>query len=115
MCKNHVGWSYCALGNIHEQKLIDQLYQILEAFAASSSYQVEDESTVDYENNPTFDGSENEEGREDDPLKTTFSLEYMKNMVNFYDAIDRKTKAYMEMCLSPIQTDPPQTMPGPLS
>ncbi|CAF1486184.1 unnamed protein product [Adineta ricciae] len=73
--------SYYPLGNIHEQKLIDQLYQVLEDVAISSSYQVEDECTLDYdnsfeeENDPTFDGSENEEDREGDALLTTFSLE----------------------------------------
>ena len=39
--------SYRPSGNIHEQKLVDQLYQILDDVATSSSYQVEDESTLD--------------------------------------------------------------------
>ncbi|CAF1592593.1 unnamed protein product [Adineta ricciae] len=83
--------SCCPLDNIHEQKLVDELYQILEEIATSSSYQVEDESRlyyddeiddmeVDEENDPNFDGSDNEEDREDDALLRTFSLEYMQNV-----------------------------------
>jgi hypothetical protein len=102
--------SYRPSGNSQEQRLVDQLYQILDDVATSSSYQVENESTLDYddwfedshddendvtevdeENDPTFDGSDNEEDRGDDALLMTFFLEYMKNVVDFYDAIDETT------------------------
>jgi hypothetical protein len=75
--------SYRPSGNIHEQKLIDQLYQILDDVVTSSSYEVE--------NDPTFHGSESEKDTGDDALLTTFSLEYMKNVVDFYDATDETT------------------------
>ena len=61
--------SYRSSGNIHEQKFVDQLYQMLDDVATRSLYQVEDESTLDYddeidgtkvdqENDPTFYRSE---------------------------------------------------------
>ena len=41
--------SYRPSGNMYEQKLVEQLYQILDDVATSSSYQVEGESTLDYD------------------------------------------------------------------
>ena len=75
----------------------------------SSSYQVENESTfdeddsfddapdesddtkVDEEKDPTFDGSEDEGDSRDDALLMPFSLESIKNVVDFHDAIDETT------------------------
>jgi len=102
--------SYRPSGNIHEQKLVDQLYQILDNVLTSSSYEVENENTLDYddsfdvahedesydteteeENDPTFYGGESENEIGGDVLLKTFSLEYMKNVIDFYDAIDETT------------------------
>ena len=102
--------SYRSSGNIHEQKLVDQLYQILDNVLTSSSCEAENENTLDYddsfddahedesydtdtdgENDPTLYGVESENEIGDDVLLKTFSLEYMKNVIDFYDAIDETT------------------------
>jgi len=102
--------SYRPSGNIREQQLVDQLYEILGNILTSSSYEVENETTLDYdasfddvhedesydteadeENDPTFYGAEDEEEIGDDALLQKFSLEYMTNVIDFYDEIDATT------------------------
>jgi hypothetical protein len=41
--------SYRPSGNIREQQLVDQLYEILGNILTSSSYEVENETTFDYD------------------------------------------------------------------
>jgi hypothetical protein len=72
--------SYRPSGNIREQQLVDQLYKILDNVRTSSSYEMKNENTLDYdalfddahedenydteadeENDPTFYGTEGEE------------------------------------------------------
>jgi hypothetical protein len=102
--------SYRPSGNIREQQLVDQVYEILDNVRTSSSYEMENENTLDYdasfddadedenydteadeENDPTFYGTEGEKELEDDALLQKFSLEYMTNVTDFYDEIHETT------------------------
>ena len=86
--------SYRPLGSLREQQLVNQLYQILYKVITSSSYEVEDETTVDYDNlfddahedehcdieadeedDPTFCVTEGEDELGDAALLQKFSLE----------------------------------------
>ncbi len=63
--------SYCPNGNIREQQLVDQLYEILENVRTSSLYKMENENTLDYD--ASFDDAnenanyETEADEENDP------------------------------------------------
>ncbi|CAF1560935.1 unnamed protein product, partial [Adineta ricciae] len=112
MLANHVAKkdSYRPSGNLREQQLADHLYQILDNVITSSSYEVEDENTLDYddlfddahedeqcdveadeENGPSFCAVEDEDELGDDALLQKFSLEYMTNVIDFYNEIDTTT------------------------
>ena len=47
--------------------------------------------STDEENDPTLYGVESENEIGDDILLKIFSLEYMKNVIDFYDTIDETT------------------------
>ena len=102
--------SYRPSGSPREQQLVDHLYQILDNVITSSSYEVEDETTLDYddpfddahedepcdieteeENDPSFCATEGEDELGDDALLQKFSLEYMTNVIDFFDDIDETT------------------------
>lgn len=102
--------SYRPSGNLREQQLADHLYQILDNVITSSSYEVEHENTLDYddlfddphedeqcdveadeENDPSFCAVEDNDELGDDALLQKFSLEYMTNVIDFYDEIDTTT------------------------
>ena len=97
-------------GSLREQQLVNHLYQILDNVITRSSYEVEDETTLDYgdpfddahedehcsievdeENDPTFCVTEGENDFGDDALLQKFSLEYMTNVIDFFDEIDETT------------------------
>ena len=102
--------SYRPSGSLREQQLVNHLYQIIDNVKTSSSYEVEDEATLDYndpfddahegehcdveadkENDSTFFITEGEDELEDDALLQKFSLEYMTNVIDFFDEIDETT------------------------
>ena len=49
------------------------------------------DTEADEESDPTFYGTKGEQKLEDDTLLQKFSLEYMTNVINFYDEIDETT------------------------
>ena len=82
--------------NLYEEKVADYLLKIIDDISSSVSYEFESETTLDYDDDEEFSDSDDEsldpnfEEIEDDklPTKENFSLEFMKKVVEFYDARD---------------------------
>ena len=85
-----------SLTHIQENEIADQLFNVFESIWTSTSYNEENEITVDHN---TMD-NEIEECEEDldyeakdeeTPVFESFSLSYMKRALDYYDAINPKT------------------------
>ncbi|CAF1957583.1 unnamed protein product [Rotaria magnacalcarata] len=93
--------------NLAEQKLVDELCEIIHNVVTSSSYEVEHENTLDYDcMTDDIDQHETEDSENEDPTFRTnregyfneqkdflqnFTLDYMIKVINFYDEIDDRT------------------------
>ena len=82
--------------NRHEEKIADYLLNIIDDVSSCVSYEVELETTLDHDDDEEFTDSDDEsldpnfEDTEDEklPTKDNFSLDFMKKVVEFYDARD---------------------------
>ena len=79
----------------YEEEVAKYLQNIMENVCKCTSYEVESETTLDYDDNEEFREIEDEsldpsfdETEEDDKLHTreNFSLDFMKKVIDFYDA-----------------------------
>jgi hypothetical protein len=84
-------------GNPHEEEVANHLLKVIENVCKCVSYEVESETTLGYDDDEEFSEPEDEsldpnfdETKEDDKLhsKENFSLDFMKKVVEFYDARD---------------------------
>jgi hypothetical protein len=75
-------------GNPHEEEVANYLLNVIENVCKCVSSEVESETILDYEDESL--DSNFEETKEDDKLHTkeNFSLDFMKKVVDFYDARD---------------------------
>ena len=100
--------SHCrgARSNSREETIITSLLKMIDDVCNCTSYQIESDTTLDYDDEQVFDDFEDDEtdsGDEStDPgfdesaesenmmIKANFSLEFMKKVIDFYDARDSK-------------------------
>jgi len=92
-----------SLTSIQGEELANQLFDVFESIWTSTSYNQEDETTLDHnasddetdESEEDFDKPSNDpdyEGKEEErPVFESFSLSYMKHALDYYDAINPKT------------------------
>ena len=92
-----------SLTRIQEEELANQLFDVFESILTSTSYNQEDETTLDYntsddetyQSEEDFDTSYNDPDYEEKDNETSvfesFSLSYMKRALDYYDAINLKT------------------------
>jgi hypothetical protein len=74
--------SYRPSGNIREQQLVDQLYEILDNVRTSSSYEMKNENTLDYD--ASFDDAhedENYEAEADEEKKSCLIISNTKTNI----------------------------------
>ena len=83
--------------NSFEEKIVHSLLEIIESVSECTSFEVESETTLDYDDDDTFSGSEDEnmdpdfdetENTESWANQMNFTLEYMKKVIDYYDACD---------------------------
>ncbi|CAF4658911.1 unnamed protein product, partial [Rotaria sp. Silwood2] len=92
-----------SLTPVQEEEVANQLFDVFESILTSTSYDQEDETTLDYntsdnetdQSEEDFDESSNdpdyEEKDDATPVFESFSLSYMKRALDYYDAINPKT------------------------
>lgn len=92
-----------SLSSVQDEELADQLFNIFESICTSTSYEQEDETTLDYEtadneydeyqedSDAQIEDAEYEEGNDQKSVFETFSVSYMQRALDYYDAINPKT------------------------
>ena len=90
--------------NPREEEIVGSLLEVIDNVCNSTSYEIESDVTLDHDDDEEFDDFEDESVDSEDedvdpsyeetaegekrPSKANFSLDYMKKVVEFYDARD---------------------------
>ena len=83
--------------NPFEEKIVHSLLEIIDSVSECTSFEVESETTLDYDDDDAFSDSEAEnmdpdfdetENTESSANQMNFTLEYMKKVIDYYDACD---------------------------
>ena len=83
--------------NPFEEKIVHSLLEIIDSVSECTSFEVESETTLDYDDDDAFSDSEDEnmdpdfdetENTESSANQMNFTLEYMKKVIDYYDACD---------------------------
>lgn len=94
--------------NPSKEKIARSLLEIIDSVNECTSFEVESETTLDYEGDDVFGASEDEnvdpdfdetEDSEGSAIQMNFTLEYMKKVIDFYDACDSngRKKTHVEI------------------
>ena len=92
-----------SLTPFQEEELADQLFDVYKSVRTSTSYDYEDETTLDHNISDTeIDGCEEDpdnashdqdyEEKDEELVFESFSLSYMKRALDYYDAINPKSR-----------------------
>jgi hypothetical protein len=98
--------TYRPTGDIQVQEFVEHLFDIIQNFISTSSFEIDDESTLDHadsfddsteddcEESEVDEETESDEKTEksDKQVAQKFSLDYMKNALDYYDEVDDKGK-----------------------
>ena len=92
--------------NLHEEEIINSLLKMIDDGCNCTSYQIESDTTLDYDDEEDFGDFEDEDGDSADEsidscfdetaeiknmtTKANFSLEYMRKVIDCFDACDSK-------------------------